>query len=67
MTNFFVELAKLILVVAIVFVIYGFVAWVLSAGIAFVFGYEIGFWRTLVGIFLVTIASKLVFSGLNRS
>ncbi|GGF88154.1 hypothetical protein [Paenibacillus abyssi] len=47
--------------------LYALIAWGVSVLIAFVFDYDIGFWRTVAAMFLVSSASNLVFSGIKRS
>ena len=50
-----------------IFGIYALIALGLSEGIDFVFGYHIGFWRTLVGIFVVGTISNILFGGIKLS
>lgn len=42
---------------------YALLAWALSEGTEFVFGIELGFWRTAVAIFVIGAWSRIIFSG----
>jgi len=55
----------LVMVGAFIFGIYSLIAWGLSAGIEFVFGYHLGFWRALIGIFVVGTISNIIFGGIK--
>ncbi|NYV67607.1 hypothetical protein HYI36_20215 [Bacillus sp. Gen3] len=52
-----------ILGVIIILGIYALMAWALSEGTEFVFGIELGFWRTAVAIFVIGAWSRIIFSG----
>lgn len=54
-----------VLGVALLLGIYALMAWALSEGTEFVFGIELGFWRTAVAIFVIGAWSNIVFSGLK--